>query len=263
MELIMDYINNNNTINNDVRIFYSTPSKYFTAVKKELMKNNKTLKIEKHIDFYPYADQEYAYWTGYYTSRPYLKGITKQLSNLYLTSSTYLVEMLLYNKIKLQDIQLNQIQKMIGLLQHHDAITGTAKEKVSNDYITKSNKAINDTTSKVISMLANDNYILNSSDVKICLSNVLSNNFNDNTLPEIKIEVSVTDRIVNASLPSGQRVANNIFEYIKFDDSAKEGSGKQAICDNMSDYIKTNYIYTGSITYNELGLVSKIEFVRK
>lgn len=101
------------------------------------------------------------------------------------------------------------------------------------------------------------------SNVKICLSNVLSNNFNDNTLPEFKIEVFVTDRIVNASLPSGQRVDNNVFEYIRFDDSSKEGSGKQAICDYMSDYIKTNYIYTGSITYNELGLVSKIEFVRR
>lgn len=101
------------------------------------------------------------------------------------------------------------------------------------------------------------------SNVKICLSNVLSNNFNDNTLPEFKIEVSVTDRIVNASLHSDKRVANNIFEYIKFDDDSKDGSGKKAICDNMSEYIKTNYIYTGSITYNELGLVSKIEFVRK
>ena len=78
-----------------------------------------------------------------------------------------------------------------------------------------------------------------------------------------EIEVSVTDRIVNASLPSDKRVANNIFEYIKFDDGSKDGSGKQTICDNMSEYIKTNYIYTGSITYNELGLVSKIEFVRK
>ena len=171
MEFIMDYINNNKTNNDDVRIFYSTPSKYFTAVKKELMKHNKVLPIEKHIDFYPYADKEYAYWTGYYTSRPYLKGITKHLSNLYLTASTYLVEMLLHNKIKLQDIQLIQLQKMIGLLQHHDAITGTAKEKVSNDYIMKSKKAINETTSKVISMLLKDNYISSSDDIKICLSN--------------------------------------------------------------------------------------------
>lgn len=101
------------------------------------------------------------------------------------------------------------------------------------------------------------------SNVKICLSNILANNFNDNTLPEYKIEVSVTDRILNASLEAGQRVDNNVFEYIKFEDDNKEGSGKQPICDYMSDYIKTNYIYTGSITYSEYGIISKIEFVRK
>ena len=244
MELIMDYINNNNTINNDVRIFYSTPSKYFTAVKKELMKNNKTLKIEKHIDFYPYADQEYAYWTGYYTSRPYLKGITKQLSNLYLTSSTYLVEMLLYNKIKLQDIQLNQIQKMIGLLQHHDAITGTAKEKVSNDYITKSNKAINDTTSKVISMLVNDNYILNSSDVKICLSNPTvdygcNNEFSLEHSNENESIIGIINPGINGEILITIEFMNEENEYKVYNENGNEIQSDFYCFDD--EYFKYNY----------------------
>ena len=230
MELIMDYINSN-TSQNDVRIFYSTPSKYFAAVKRELMKHNKSLPIEKHIDFYPYADKEYAYWTGYYTSRPYLKGMIKQLSNLYLTSSTYLVEMLLHNKIKLQDIQLTQIQKMIGLLQHHDAITGTAKEKVSNDYITNSKKAINATTSKVISMLLKDNYVStsdrSSEDIKVCLSNPTvdygcDNEFSMENANEKEMNIGIINPGINGEILITIELMKEENEYKVYNDNGNE-----------------------------------------
>ena len=61
-------------VNEDGRVhaFYSTPSRYIDAVHKA----NKTWTL-KTDDFFPYADQPYAYWTGYFTSRPALKRYTR------------------------------------------------------------------------------------------------------------------------------------------------------------------------------------------
>ena len=42
-----------------VEVFYSTPSRYLDA----LNKMNKTWTV-KTDDFFPYADNPYAYWTG-------------------------------------------------------------------------------------------------------------------------------------------------------------------------------------------------------
>ncbi len=96
------------------------------------------------------------------------------------------------------------------------------------------------------------------SQVKICISNVLANNYNENTMPEYKVEISVID----AKLKQG---INNKLDYIKYesDDINKVGNGKQTTCDKMSDYIKSNYLYMGSVTYNEQGIITKLEFTRQ
>ena len=56
-------------------MFYSTPSKYLDAVK------NMSLEL-KTDDFFPYADCPHCYWTGYFTSRPALKGYVRKNNNL-------------------------------------------------------------------------------------------------------------------------------------------------------------------------------------
>jgi hypothetical protein len=60
-----------NAVNADgrVNVFYSTPSQYVAAVHAA----NLTWSV-KTDDFFPYADGDHAYWTGYFTSRPALKG---------------------------------------------------------------------------------------------------------------------------------------------------------------------------------------------
>ena len=60
-----------------VHAFYSTPSRYIDAVHAA----NKTWTL-KTDDFFPYADRPYAYWTGYFTSRPALKGYTRVCNNI-------------------------------------------------------------------------------------------------------------------------------------------------------------------------------------
>ena len=60
-----------------VHAFYSTPSRYIDAVHAA----NKTWTL-KTDDFFPYADGSHAYWTGYFTSRPALKGYVQMCNNI-------------------------------------------------------------------------------------------------------------------------------------------------------------------------------------
>lgn len=62
MDMVMKYINANNDQN--VQMVYSTPSEYVDALHEQ--------DIEwptKYDDMFPYGDNPYDFWTGYYTSR--------------------------------------------------------------------------------------------------------------------------------------------------------------------------------------------------
>lgn len=84
------------------------------------------------------------------------------------------------------------------------------------------------------------------SQVKVCISNALANNYNENTTTEYKIQVKVGDDY-----------------YISFAaDASKSGSGRQDICDNMSTNIKSNDIYTGTVTYGAHGIINEIVFTK-
>ena len=55
-----------------IKFIYSTPKTYMKAINKL----NKQYSV-KSDDFFPYSDNKYSYWTGYFTSRPALKLIAK------------------------------------------------------------------------------------------------------------------------------------------------------------------------------------------
>lgn len=57
-------------------MFYSNPTLYADAKHQEGLAW--TVKTD---DFFPYADGEHAYWTGYFTSRPLLKGFERYTSS--------------------------------------------------------------------------------------------------------------------------------------------------------------------------------------
>ena len=57
-------------INEKVNFIYSTPERYFKAAKEELKKQNVEL-LKYTLDFYPLKTN--CFWTGYFSSRPYLK----------------------------------------------------------------------------------------------------------------------------------------------------------------------------------------------
>ncbi|XP_051165377.1 lysosomal alpha-mannosidase-like [Leptopilina boulardi] len=103
---------------------YSTPSCYLKAVNDaQLFWSTKT------DDFFPYASDTQSYWTGYYTSRPTIK-FYERMGNNFLQ----VVKQLLVLNNEPNKKELNRFRRAMGILQHHDAITGTERQHVADDY---------------------------------------------------------------------------------------------------------------------------------
>lgn len=116
-----------NWVNQDGRVntFYSTPSVYTDAKIAE----NITWPM-KFDDFFPYADCPHCYWTGYFTSRPGLKGYVRSLSSYYLLARQ--LEVLVGRKAS--GPNTDGLGEAIAICQHHDAVSGTEKQHTANDY---------------------------------------------------------------------------------------------------------------------------------
>lgn len=106
-----------------VRLFYSTPSLYVAAKNAE----NLTFTV-KTDDFFPYSDDDNSYWTGYFTSRPALKRYVRTSSAL-LQSARHL-ELFAGG----DGADTMPFSQAVGVVQHHDAVAGTAKQHVAFDY---------------------------------------------------------------------------------------------------------------------------------
>ncbi|KAL1490679.1 hypothetical protein ABEB36_013334 [Hypothenemus hampei] len=111
--------------NKEVKLLYSTPSCYLKAVydsKPELEK--------KTDDFFPYGNDEHSYWAGYFTSRPNYKRLERQSHHV-----LQVAKQLNVLAGKTEDVDsITGLREAIGVAQHHDSITGTAKQHVSKDY---------------------------------------------------------------------------------------------------------------------------------
>ncbi|KAL4461952.1 hypothetical protein ABPG74_000797 [Tetrahymena malaccensis] len=141
MDLLIEYINTRSDQFN-MKILYSTPSNYL----KEIQKQNESYPMNKY-DFFPYADKANAFWTGYFTSRPSIKGFTKD-SGRYLQAirNIFSVESILNIsttfKANYQNFHqaLQNFEQQVAMMMHHDAVTGTERQKVAQDYIERLNK---------------------------------------------------------------------------------------------------------------------------
>ncbi|XP_015516452.1 lysosomal alpha-mannosidase isoform X2 [Neodiprion lecontei] len=108
-----------------VNVFYSTPSCYLKAVNEQALSWP-----TKSDDFFPYASDPHTYWSGYYSSRPTIK-FYERMGNNYLQVSKQLSAL---TNISTSETYLNPYREAMGVLQHHDAITGTEKQQVAQDY---------------------------------------------------------------------------------------------------------------------------------
>ena len=80
LDILMNSVNANST-GHGFKMVYSTPSRYMDSVADSI---GSTLS-NKTDDHFPYADTPHAYWTGYYTSRPALKGYIRDSNNMLQT----------------------------------------------------------------------------------------------------------------------------------------------------------------------------------
>jgi lysosomal alpha-mannosidase len=126
IEKLMTYINNNQATYN-ARMFYSTPSIYAEAIKTA----NPTLPT-KSDDFMPYADGAHSYWSGYFVSRSTLKGFVRYSSHI-LHAITSLFSTSQISSASLLT-ELFTVQQPNGVTTHHDAVSGTEKQHVADDY---------------------------------------------------------------------------------------------------------------------------------
>eukprot|EP00439_Symbiodinium_sp_Y106_P067344 s1564_g11.t1 len=115
-------------VNADGRVhaFYSTPGMYVDAKKSE-----KITWPTKEDDFFPYADGPHQFWTGYFTSRPALKRYIRDTSAFFQVVKQISV---IRNQPASQMEGLDALAEAMGVAQHHDAASGTAKQHVTFDY---------------------------------------------------------------------------------------------------------------------------------
>lgn len=122
LDKLISLIQQNKTLSAKINIFYSTPSCYLKALKESHPKLPKKLD-----DFFPYASADHSYWTGFFTSRPTFKAFIRQSSAL-----LQLVKQL--KSAAMQMANTTVLRNAVALAQHHDAVTGTARENVTRDY---------------------------------------------------------------------------------------------------------------------------------
>ncbi|KAF6160103.1 hypothetical protein GIB67_018883 [Kingdonia uniflora] len=121
MDKLIHYVNMDGRVN----ALYSTPSIYTDS--KYATKESWPIKTD---DFFPYADRENAYWTGYFTSRPALKRYVRMMSGYYLAAR----QLEYFKGRSSSGPNTDTLADALAIAQHHDAVSGTSQQHVANDY---------------------------------------------------------------------------------------------------------------------------------
>ncbi|CAH1119882.1 unnamed protein product [Phaedon cochleariae] len=129
LDKLILYANQRQTNGSRYNLIYSTPSCYIKAIHDQ-SQGKSSWKI-KRDDFFPYASDPHAFWTGFYTSRPTIKRF-ERVGNNFLQVCKQLYALTDLDPI--DRVDLNALREAMGVMQHHDAITGTEKEHVAHDY---------------------------------------------------------------------------------------------------------------------------------
>lgn len=155
--LLSNYMNSNKDWN--INVQFGTVADYFKLLNRKSKKSNRPNFPTLSGDFFPYSDKNMLYWTGYYSTRPFDKRFSREVESS-LRSADILNTLALgycrkwnvnYSHYHESASLLQQARRHLGLFLHHDAITGTSKDYVMENYESKLLEAYND-TQKVISM---------------------------------------------------------------------------------------------------------------
>lgn len=136
-ERLIGYINSHPEMK--MKVQFGTLTEFFKALRKHTGTTEHQIPAGFPIfsgDFFTYCDREMDYWSGYYTSRPFHKRMDRVLeTNLRVAEVLYSVAVA--KKVPMDPstpVQLTKARRNLGLFQHHDGITGTAKNHVVMDY---------------------------------------------------------------------------------------------------------------------------------
>ncbi|XP_052868628.1 lysosomal alpha-mannosidase-like [Anopheles cruzii] len=135
MDKLIKYTNARQAEGSLVNAFYSTPSCYLKAVHDA--------NIEwptKSDDFFPYESDYHSFWTGYFTSRPTQKRYERDGNHLLQVCKQ--LTALAPSREEHMEPHLTVLREAMGVMQHHDAITGTEKQHVSDDYTRMMHRAL-------------------------------------------------------------------------------------------------------------------------
>ena len=135
LDKLIHYVNQNGTVN----AFYSTPSIYTDQKHKA----NLTWEV-RHDDIFPLADNSHNYWSGYFTSRPALKrqvrfstntlAAARQIEIFGNVSGSEVTVPTVRPSPPVGDSWTDSLEGTIGVATHHDGMSGTEREDVSDDY---------------------------------------------------------------------------------------------------------------------------------
>ncbi|XP_013877498.1 lysosomal alpha-mannosidase [Austrofundulus limnaeus] len=130
LDKLIHYVNAQQANGSMVNVLYSTPSCYL----QELHRANLTWPL-KEDDFFPYADDAHNFWTGYFTSRPALKRYERITnSNLQTCNQLEVLAGPASRKGPFGKGDSETLRKAMAVAQHHDAVSGTEKQHVANNY---------------------------------------------------------------------------------------------------------------------------------
>lgn len=139
---LFNYLNDNPHLN--VQIQFGTLSDYFEAVRE---KRNLNEFPTLSGDFFTYSDRDDHYWSGYYTSRPFHKRLDRVLLGSLRGSEALAAIAWAKGNDQLVEgnlaSRLSKARMWHSLFQHHDGITGTARDNVVIDYAQKMIMALN------------------------------------------------------------------------------------------------------------------------
>ncbi|KAI6171046.1 Alpha-mannosidase [Aphelenchoides bicaudatus] len=142
---LFDYMNKKEEWN--IKARFGTLKDYFDLLDKRLNEepSNSLYKDLPTLsgDFFTYADFDDNYWSGYFTSRPFYKHMDRTVQH-YVRSADILFALAMWKAKREHKIEsplsskhydmLVQSRRSLSLFQHHDGVTGTAKDHVVVDY---------------------------------------------------------------------------------------------------------------------------------